>query len=227
MSDATVFAHRKNQLRPTPGARRLASDAMMLPAGWHLPRRRIHPTQIPQPLLVVVTGRPGSGKTTLAHSLARAVRCPALCRDELKEGFVNTLGHVTDPPQDIQRQASETFFAAVQFLLAHQVTLVAEAAFQHRVWVPKLESLSEIARIRVIVCTVDPQLARARHIARGLADPDRERFHEDRPVKAAREGRELPIGTYDPPRVGAPTLTVDTSDGYDPEFEAIVSFARA
>jgi uridine kinase len=39
-----------------------------------------------RPMLVVVSGPAGSGKTTLAHTIARAVGCPAICRDEIKEG---------------------------------------------------------------------------------------------------------------------------------------------
>ncbi len=49
-----------------------------------------------QPRLIVVSGPPASGNTTLAHAVARAVPCPAICRDEIKEG----LAHGTDagPP---------------------------------------------------------------------------------------------------------------------------------
>src|SRR5687768_5033036 len=167
-------------------------------------------TQIPQPMLIVVTGRPGSGKTTLAHALARAVRCPAICRDEIKEGLVNTTGHKGEPGDQIGRQVYQAFFEAVKLLLDRGVTLVAEAAFQHKLWAPKLEPLVTIARIRIIACDVDPKLARARHIQRGLADPLRERYHDDHAVQAAREGLELPIDEYDPPRLAAPMLVVDT-----------------
>ncbi len=180
----------------------------------------------PLPLLIVVTGRPGAGKTSLAHALARAIRCPAICRDEIKEGFVNTAGDSGAAEDEVGREIYATFFETIELLLRRRITLVAEAAFQHKLWGPKLEPLREIARVRIVVCSVDPELARARHIERGLADPGRERFHGDHAVQAAREGRVLPIGAYDPPRVDVPTLAVDTSDGYRPGFEAIVSFAR-
>jgi predicted kinase len=42
----------------------------------------------PLPVLAVVSGPMGPGKATLAHRLARAVGCPAICRDEIKEGMV-------------------------------------------------------------------------------------------------------------------------------------------
>jgi adenylate kinase family enzyme len=40
------------------------------------------------PALIVVSGPMGSGKTTLAHRIAQAVGCPAICRDEIKEGMM-------------------------------------------------------------------------------------------------------------------------------------------
>ena len=177
--------------------------------------------------LTVVTGRPGSGKTTLAHAVARAIRCPAICRDEIKEGLINSLTTVSAAQMDAaQRQATDVFFNTVELLLRHGITLVAEAAFQHKVWSPRLQPLIAIARTRIIVCTVDPKIARARHIERGLADPERERFHGDAAVQAAREGRALPIENYDPPQLDVPTLAVDTTNVYSPSLEQVIAFAR-
>jgi predicted kinase len=181
----------------------------------------------PLPSLIVVAGRPGAGKTTLAHALAKTIRCPAICRDEIKEGFVNTTGQIGTPGDAIAWHLYDAFFDTVELLLGRQITLVAEAAFGHALWAKKAQRLGELARIRVIVCDLAPELARARHIERGLADPLRERFHYDRAVKASRDAESPPIGGYEPPHLDVPTLTVDTSDGYRPVFEEIVAFARA
>jgi predicted kinase len=198
-----------------------------MPSVWEIQSCPVFGDQTPQPLLIVVAGRPGAGKTSLAHCLARAVRCPAICRDEIKEGFVNTIGAAGESGDDIARRVYGLFFDTVKFLLSHRITLVAEAAFQHKLWAPKLELLREIARIRIVLCSIDPELARSRRIERALADSTRERFHHDRAVQASREGHEPPIESYDPPHLDVPTLTVDTSDGYQPAFETIVSFACA
>jgi predicted kinase len=178
-----------------------------------------------KPYLVVITGRPGSGKTTLAHNLAKEMHCPAFCRDEFKEGFVNTIGlNHASLDQDINWQIYETFFQTVEFMVSKGVSLIVEAAFQHKLWFPKLDSLQNKTRMSIFICAVEPQVARSRFIARGLADPTREYFHGDQTVHTAKDGIELPICDYDPPVISVPTLTVNTANGYDPSLEDIVSF---
>jgi predicted kinase len=176
----------------------------------------------PQPALIVVTGRAGAGKTTLAHALARELHCPAVCRDEIKEGYVYTIGEAGETGGDIQLYATETFFAALELLLDRGVTVVAEAAFQHKVWEWRLKPLLSVARVRIVLCELDPERALVRRIARGQADPQRAWFH---PNEAA-YNRTGGMVSYDPPRLEVPTLRVDTSDGYSPAFEAILEFAR-
>ncbi|NJL39901.1 MAG: AAA family ATPase [Leptolyngbyaceae cyanobacterium SM1_4_3] len=178
-----------------------------------------------KPLLVVVAGRPGSGKTTLAHTLARRIGCPAICRDEIKEGFVNTMKSSHEfLGKDVNQGIYITFFEILESLLTKQIMLVAEAAFQHHLWAPPLERLSQISEIKIIICMVDSHLARSRFIQRGLSDPNRLRFHGDWGVRAAQEGIELPPGDYNPPLLSIPTLEVNTSDGYHPGLDDIESF---
>ncbi|MEI6085332.1 MAG: hypothetical protein WCS70_13680 [Verrucomicrobiota bacterium] len=120
----------------------------------------------------------------------------------------------------------ETFFQTVELVLTKGITLVAEAAFQHKLWAPKLESLQAISRVRIVICSTDPNLARSRFIERGLADTNRERFHGDKAVHAAKEGVALPVGSYDPPHLPVPTLHVDTTNGYQPDMASILTFVQ-
>ena len=86
------------------------------------------------PTLVVVGGPPGSGKTTLAHEIARAIGCPAICRDEIKEGMVHaTPGFVPGASDELTMRTLPAFFGVLELLLTAGVTTVAEAAFQDRV----------------------------------------------------------------------------------------------
>jgi predicted kinase len=115
------------------------------------------------PTLVVVSGPAGSGKTTLAHRLAPAVACPAIIRDEIKEGMAHTArNYKPEVADDLALRASSAFFEALRFLIERGVTVVAEAAFQDHVWTPNLVPLALLAEIRVIQC-------RSRHRGR----PDR------------------------------------------------------
>ncbi len=182
------------------------------------------------PTLIVVSGPPASGKTTLAHALAQAVHCPAICRDEIKEGFVGGTASTSfepEPGDAANRAATAAFFEVVELLIRRRVTLVAEAAFQHHRWAPRITQVSESANIRIVNCVTDTAVAHERRVRRWRDERWRQRFHADPDLRQlVRIQRDTSEPPYQPLRLEFPSLVVDTSEGYRPAFDEIVSFAQ-
>jgi predicted kinase len=177
------------------------------------------------PILVVVSGPAGTGKTTLAHRLAAAIRCPAICRDEIKEGMILTAQSAAQPVSAPDREALQVrtlgvFFDVVRILLEQEVTVVAEAAFQDHVWSPRLGPLAELAEIKVVQCHTTPELAWARLESRG----DARGAHDDRALLETHGSATRFYESFRRIALDAPSIEVDTTDGYRPSLDTVVEF---
>jgi predicted kinase len=165
-------------------------------------------------VFVVVSGPPGSGKTTLAVPLARQLHLPLIAKDTIKEALMTALG---TPDVDASRRLGA---AAVQVMLAvaseSSVGAVIEANLRRSVAVGELGRLP--GRVVEVFCRCDPEVARARYLARAGT---RHAGHFD----DQRTDGELWQGEVAEPVAGGwPLLEVDTAQPVD--VGVVVAFVR-
>ena len=154
---------------------------------------------------------------------------PVICRDEIKEGFVSTYGVRHDElPPDTNGRVTKHFFHLVNEYLAGDISVVIEAAFQHKVWEPRLPAILELANIWIVLCSADDATTSDRPIQRGLENPEREFYHGDnRVVHFKRTGEILTPANYEGPNFDLPTINVWTENGYSPSIDEIVRMIRS
>ena len=180
---------------------------------------------MPKPTLVVVSGPPRSGTREVAHAIGERMPCPVICRDEIKEGMVHAFGEDFEPApgNDLNQPTLAVFFEALRLMVMAEVTVVAEAAFQDRLWRSGLEPLTEFARLRIVQCHVDPTIARERREA--AADAGSGRFHA-RVIGDKVEDWEEAFASFERLSLAAPSVDVDTSHGCTQEIGEILRFVN-
>jgi predicted kinase len=112
------------------------------------------------------------------------------------------------------------FFEVLRILLEADVSVVAEAAFQDRLWRQGLEPLIGLVDLRIVRCSVEPAVAHLRHHARG-----------NREAHASILGKELEdwkqaYSSFEFLAISAPSIDVDTADGYAPSLDEIIDFVN-
>jgi len=178
-----------------------------------------------KPKCIIVTGRAGAGKTTLSKQLGQRLWMPVISRDEIKEGYVNTFGVKHDQlPPETDRIVTDFFFETVYQFLSNKVSVIIEAAFQHSVWEWRMPKIIELGEPFMIICSVDTEIAAQRHLQRGLANPRREFYHEDKRVSLYRATGD--VGTpqaFVAPKFDLPMLEVLTENDYLPSLDEIAT----
>lgn len=82
------------------------------------------------PMLLVVTGMPSSGKTTVAEGLASRLRLPLIAKDEIKESLYESLGADDVAASGrLGAAAYELLFVLAATMLESGVSVIVEANF--------------------------------------------------------------------------------------------------
>jgi len=133
------------------------------------------------PLLILVTGQPGSGKTTLARQLAADLQLPLIAKDTIKESLAS-LSSADAISTETSRTLGAVAFDVVFSLLDQGFSSITEASWNPTIAAPRLAALPHM--IIEVHCVCDPATARRRYIERAPTrhwiHTDTERFDDDR-----------------------------------------------
>lgn len=181
------------------------------------------------PALVLVTGAPATGKTTLASRLSGELGWPLLSRDRVKELLWDALPEVErDASRDLVLKAQwPLFYALVAELLNAGVSVVAEGCVHSEWGVAELSPLTAQARTVLIHCETDRAESHRRFAGRATSSP-RHPGHDDAGlVVRVAQNPDRWAHFEKPAPLGAPTLRVNTTSGLSPDFGSVLAFVRA
>ena len=177
------------------------------------------------PLVVVVTGPPASGKSTIARELAAALPAPLLAKDPVKEALFDALG--TGEAEWSKKLGIATYailFLSLEQEVAAGRSCVLEANFDHN------EASAQLAAIQLrqpfralqIVCTASREALIERFVSRaGSRHPghiDDERLEDV--VESIDAGRWRAL------ELDGETIELDTTDWSTVDVDALVERAR-
>lgn len=161
--------------------------------------------------LILVSGPPGAGKTTLAQHIAAEFGLPLFEKDAIKERLADVLGW-----QDIAltRQLGEAsirlLFYVIEQQLAAGQSIIAESTFVADYDAPQLRELQDRHRFRLLefYCTAPSDLLFDRMLARAAS---RHPCHHELSRTVELRAR-LQAGAWQPISPPDYTVRLDTSD---------------
>jgi predicted kinase len=158
--------------------------------------------------VMVISGPPGAGKSTLAISLSEALALPILAKDDLKESLFDSLGY-SDRAHSIKIgiAAFELQIQLANQLVSNSVSFILETAFYYGSSAKIAEVLSG-ADVTQVWCSADTEIlvdrarTRSRHPGHAAWDSAIEQEFRSK----------VDGGNYNPLDIGGKLILIDTND---------------
>jgi predicted kinase len=180
---------------------------------------------------VLITGAPGSGKTTLGIELASALRVPFIARDDVRAGLFFTSGAWSAQPTRVPsaEHAVETFLRIVETVAGLGVSCIVE-------YVVRRGRPDDLRRIEAVADCVVLRTWCANPLERFARRNNADRLLNRQPVLDELGHASISDHTIDASErmrsvVGEmrvefdlPLLSVNTDDGYAPGIDHVVDF---
>ncbi|MBM3127820.1 MAG: ATP-binding protein [Chloroflexi bacterium] len=119
------------------------------------------------PVLILVTGAPGAGKTTLARRIAQEFRIPLIAKDDIKESLFDSLGWKDRAwSQQLGRATMRLLFYFVGAQLAAGCSCIVESNFRAEWATPEFRALRarhDFASLQVVLKCERDALAQRFH----------------------------------------------------------------
>jgi predicted kinase len=175
--------------------------------------------------LIIVTGLPATGKSTLATALSLQLGIPLVSKDDIKETMADSLGSGDRSLSKKYGKASfDIQFKILDRCLAANTSVIAETYFHDELATGAFARLiadHSCLIIQIVLCS-DPDVIIRRFKERSIRGK-RHSIHADSAVVPELE-RALAAGEYNGVPIDCPTLVVDTTDFASVNNDSICEF---
>jgi adenylate kinase family enzyme len=180
------------------------------------------------PPIILISGAPCTGKTTLSKQLSPALKIPLISKDGMKERMFDALdfdtmqGEESNLSKKIGAATSDLLYYLIEQHLKVMQPLIVESNFDNKYASPSLRQLKssyEVSYIEVH-CKADTEVLVERYLKRAQ-DGSRHPIHFDQ-ERADSYRIRLQDDTWKPLKINAHLLVVDTTDFTQVNFKSIL-----
>jgi predicted kinase len=164
-----------------------------------------------RPALVIISGPPGAGKSSLAATISRELGLAMLAKDMFKEAIFDHLpGTDTSDAHRLGIASVGMMYDFARRQLENGVGIMLESTFDRGKAEEDVSPLLAMANAVIVHCTAPRDLILERFEAR-MGNPDRHEVHQDEEHLDSLK-QNLAAGIYEPMDLRIPTIEVDMRD---------------